>query len=74
MNLQIENTKTEIINVINNSGLPIGIIHYLFRDIADEVASEYRKVLIQEREQLKLQQEKEREKTETKEDKQESDK
>lgn len=71
MNLQIENTKTEIINVINNSGLPIGVIHYLIRDIKNEVAYEYQKAITQEQEQLK---QKEQEKTEIKEDKLESDK
>lgn len=51
MNLQIENTKTEIINVINNSGLPIGIIHYLLEDISNEVIVEYNKAIAYEKQQ-----------------------
>ena len=56
MNLQIEQTKNEIINVINNSGLPIGVIYYLFKDINTEVANEYGKTLNAER-QMQLQNE-----------------
>lgn len=56
MNLQIEETKNQIINVINNSGLPIGVIYYLFKDINTEVANEYGMALNAER-QMQLQQE-----------------
>lgn len=59
MNLQIENTKTEIINVINDSGLPIGVIHYLLGDIKNEVTYEYKKALAQEKEELKQRKEQE---------------
>ena len=55
MNLQIENVKQNIINVINNSGLPIGVIHYLFKDISKEVADEYNKALMFEQQQKKEQ-------------------
>ena len=53
MNLQIENVKQEIINIINNSGLPIGVIYYLFKDISKEVADEYNKALMFEKQKKK---------------------
>ena len=51
MNLQIEKIKQDIINIINNSGLPIGVIYYLFKDIDSEISSEYNRALNYEKQQ-----------------------
>lgn len=51
MNSKIEFTKEQLINVINNSGLPIGVIHYLLKDISNEVIIEYNRVIAQEKQQ-----------------------
>lgn len=51
MNLQIESIKSNLINVINNSGLPIGVIHYVLKDISTEVANEYHRILSLEQQQ-----------------------
>lgn len=51
INSKIEFTKEQLINVINNSGLPIGVIHYLLKDISNEVIVEYNRVITQEKEQ-----------------------
>lgn len=51
MNLQIENVKQQVINVINNSNLPIGTIYYMFKDILNEVGTEYDRALASERQQ-----------------------
>lgn len=51
MNLQIEFTKEQLINIINNSGLPIGVIHYLLKDISNEVIVEYNRAIAQEKQQ-----------------------
>ena len=51
INSKIEFTKEQLINVINNSGLPIGIIHYLLKDISNEVIIEYNRVMAQEKQQ-----------------------
>lgn len=51
INSKIEFTKEQLINVINNSGLPIGVIHYLLKDISNEVIIEYNRVIAQEKEQ-----------------------
>ena len=58
MNLQIENVKQDIIDVINNSQLPIGVIYYLFKDISKEVANEYNKTLMLEQQQKQQEEEK----------------
>jgi hypothetical protein len=51
INSKIEFTKEQLINVINNSGLPIGVIHYLLKDISNEVVVEYNRVIAQEKQQ-----------------------
>lgn len=51
INSKIEFTKEQLINVINNSGLPIGVIHYLLKDISNEVIVEYNRIITQEKEQ-----------------------
>lgn len=51
INSKIEFTKEQLINVINDSGLPIGVIHYLLKDISNEVIIEYNRVIAQEKQQ-----------------------
>lgn len=51
INSKIEFTKEQLINVINNSGLPIGAIHYLLKDISNEVVVEYNRAIAQEKQQ-----------------------
>ena len=51
INSKIEFTKEQLINVINNSGLPIGVIHYLLKDITNEVIVEYNRTIAQEKQQ-----------------------
>lgn len=51
INSKIEFTKEQLINVINNSGLPIGVIHYLLKDISNEVVVEYNCAIAQEKQQ-----------------------
>lgn len=51
MNFRIEIVKEQLINVINNSGLPIGVIHYLLKDISNEVIVTYNNAIAQEKQQ-----------------------
>lgn len=51
INSKIEFTKEQLINVINNSELPIGVIHYLLKDISNEVIVEYNKAIAYEKQQ-----------------------
>lgn len=62
MNLQIENIKQNLIDIINNSGLPIGVIHYLLKDISNEVIVEYNRAIAQEKQQQIQQKQEEGEK------------
>lgn len=47
-NYSIEQCKGTIFAAIEQSGLPIGVIHYLFKDICNEVERVYNNVLQQE--------------------------
>ena len=52
INSKIEFIKEQLINVINNSELPIGVIHYLLKDISNEVVVEYNRAITQEKQQM----------------------
>ena len=41
MNLQIERTKQNITNNINNSGLPVGVVLLILKDLMVELNSLY---------------------------------
>lgn len=47
INLIIEDIKSQIINTINNSGLPISIIYYLMSDIYKKLDVEYKSYIEQ---------------------------
>ena len=47
INLIIEDIKFQIINTINNSGLPISIIYYLMSDIYKKLEVEYKSYIEQ---------------------------
>ena len=47
INLIIEDIKSQIINTINNSGLPISIIYYLMSDIYKKLELEYKSYIEQ---------------------------
>lgn len=52
INIAIEQYKQALINVTNQSGLPIGVIKYVFGEINNEINSEYEQYMrqkIQER-------------------------
>lgn len=50
MNLEAENFHNEIIKLINNSGLPIGLAYYILKDCLNELLIIYNKAIIKERE------------------------
>ena len=47
INLIIEDIKSQIINTINNSGLPISIIYYLMSDVYRKLDVEYKSYIEQ---------------------------
>lgn len=48
INTQIEKTRAEIISVLQNSKLPVGVCYYLTKDVLSEVESTYQQALMQE--------------------------
>lgn len=55
INILMEQYKQNLINVTNNSGLPIGVIHYIFSSINDEIQVEYNRYLQQKAQEAKMQ-------------------
>ena len=51
INTQIENTRQELVNHINNSQLPIGVVSLIIKDIYREVQALYQDTLKQEQQQ-----------------------
>ena len=44
-NTQLNNLKTDLINTINQSGIPVGAIYYLLKDLLVEVTDTYKQTL-----------------------------
>lgn len=65
INLIIEDIKSQIINTINSSGLPISIIYYLMSDIYKKLDVEYKSYIEQARLEEKRQALKESKEKET---------
>lgn len=47
INLIIEDIKSQIINTINSSGLPISVIYYLMSDVYKKLEVEYKSYIEQ---------------------------
>ena len=48
-NTQLNDFKNNLVNTINKSGLPVGIVYYLLKDLLVEVADSYKQTLIVEK-------------------------
>lgn len=48
MNIQIENTRKNLVNDINNSGLPVGVALYILKDIVHELENAYNTIIQRE--------------------------
>lgn len=48
MNLQIEQTKQTLVQNINNSGLPIGVVLYIMKDLVSDLEKNYNQVVANE--------------------------
>lgn len=44
-NTKLENLKKDLITLINNSEMPVGVVYYLLKDISSEVESSYKQTL-----------------------------
>lgn len=58
--LKIEEYKNQIIDLTNNSGLPIGAIYYIMKDLYKDLETLYNKQVQQEYQARKQQQESEK--------------
>ncbi len=52
INLTVEEAKQNIINTINNTGLPISVVYYIMKDIMNDMTDSYNNYLIQAKRQL----------------------
>lgn len=68
MNLQGYTLKQDLINLVNNSGLPLILIHYILKDIADLAEQELNKQINLENEAKLAQEQQEQEIIETEEE------
>lgn len=60
-NLKVEELKENIINIINNSGLPISVIYYVYKNILKDIEMEYFRVLHEQQQHQKKGQKQEKE-------------
>ena len=44
-NIQLNNLKNNLVNTINQSGVPVGAVYYLLKDILSEVTDSYKQTL-----------------------------
>ena len=52
VNLRVEDFKNDLYSLVNNSGLPISVVYYVFNTVGRDLSDEYGRVLNQERQQL----------------------
>ena len=50
-NTYLNDFKTNIVNEINNSGLPVGVVYYIMKDLLVDVQSAYENTLKKEAKQ-----------------------
>ena len=53
INQEIEQIRNNIVSVINNSNMPIGVVYYVMKDIMSEIELSYQKVLVAKDEDTK---------------------
>ena len=53
INQEIEQVRNNIVSVINNSNMPIGVVYYVMKDIMSEIELSYQKVLLAKDEDAK---------------------
>lgn len=53
LNTLMEDLQNKLINDINNSQLPVGIVYYIAKDVFSQIENEYQRTLKEEQEQNK---------------------
>ena len=54
INMNVENFRRTLINAINQSGLPISIAYYIYKDVGQELKSTYYDTLNSEMEEQQI--------------------
>lgn len=52
-NTCLNNFKTNMVNEINSSGLPVGIVYYIMKDLLNDIQNAYENTLKKEKEESK---------------------
>ena len=51
-NTYLNNFKTNMVNEINNSGLPVGVVYYIMKDLLNDIQNAYENTLKKEKEEI----------------------
>ena len=49
INTQLNTLKGNLVNIINNSGLPIGICYYIVKDLIGDLTESYKEAILFEK-------------------------
>ena len=52
-NTRLNNLKSDIINIVNKSGLPVGIVYYIVKDALNDITNAYKEALVSEKNIIK---------------------
>ena len=64
-NTYLNEFKTNVVNVVNNSGLPVGVVYYIMKDLLNDIQDAYETTLKKEKEQAQQNKEIEDDKSNT---------
>ena len=59
LNTNLNNFQSNLVDIINNSGLPVGVVYYIIKDLFTDIKSAYETAIRNEKEEFekkKLQQ------------------
>lgn len=51
-NTYLYNFKNNMVNTINNSGLPVGVVYYIMKDLLNDIQNAYENTLKKEKEEI----------------------
>ena len=51
-NIYLYNFKNNMVNIINNSGLPVGVVYYIMKDLLNDIQNAYENTLKKEKEEI----------------------
>lgn len=51
-NTYLNDFKNNMVNTINNSGLPVGVVYYIMKDLFNDIQNAYENTLKKEKEEI----------------------